>query len=308
MSLGGSGKLPRLLVIGARGFLGTFVTERAGSLYEVLRGDRSRESDETDVVIDITNPASVRAAFAESRPDAVILLAAISDIDRCERDRGLAMEVNLFGAENVANACARAGARLLFASTGAVFDGLKHGYGEEDEVSPLSVYGETKANAEVMVKALVPNALVARVSLVLGRTGKPGTNSLLDSMIRRWNAGETLSASVVESRNPIDASTLSQWFIELLSDDGNRGVFHTGATDSMSRYELAKAIADRLHISTNLVQQELHPAPGRAPRGADHLLLTTKISSVCATQPPSCQEVIERSLNEVAEGSLRTGV
>jgi dTDP-4-dehydrorhamnose reductase len=308
MSLGRSGRLPRLLVVGARGFLGTFVVDRAGSLYEVLRGDRSREGGETDVVIDITDTASVRKAFAEVRPDAVILLAAISDIDRCQRDREQAIAVNLYGAENVANACARTGSRLLFTSTGAVFDGLKHGYSEEDEVSPVSVYGETKANAEVVVRSLVPNVLVARVSLVLGRTGKPGTNSLLDSMIRRWNGGETLAASVLESRNPIDAPTLSQWFIELLSDEGNYGVFHTGATDSMSRYELAKAIAARLDISSDLVQPELHPAPGRAPRGADHLLLTTKISSVCATQPPSCQKVIERSLNEVAEGSLRTGV
>lgn len=308
MSLGARGALPRLLVIGARGFLGTFLAARASSLFEVLRGDRSRESDETDVVIDITNPASVKKAFAESRPNVVVLLAAISDIDRCQRDRQLAVDVNLYGAEHVANTCEQAGARLLFTSTGAVFDGLKHGYSEDDEVSPISVYGETKANAEVVVKALAPTAIIARVSLVLGRTGKPVTNSLVDSMIRRWAAGETLSTSVLESRNPIDAGTLSRWFVELLSDAHNSGIFHTGSTDSMTRYQLAKAIADRLNIAPELVKEELQPAPGRAPRGADHLLLTNKISHVCTTQPPSCEEVIERSLNEVAEGSLRTGV
>lgn len=308
MSLKSSGRLPRLLIIGARGFLGTFVTSRASNTYDVFRGDRSRNGDETDVAIDITDAASVRKAFLEVRPDAVILLAAISDIDRCQRDRELAVTVNLYGAEHVANACARTSARLLFTSTGAVFDGRKHGYAEEDEVSPISIYGETKANAEVVVKALVPKALIARVSLVLGRTGKPGTNSLLDSMIRRWDAGETLSASVLESRNPIDAPTLSQWMFELLSNGLNTGIFHTGSTDSMTRYELARAIATRLQISHELVQPELRPATGRAPRGVDHLLLTTKISKVCATQPPSCQNVIERSLNEVAEGSLRTGV
>jgi dTDP-4-dehydrorhamnose reductase len=308
MSLGRSGKLPRLLVIGARGFLGTFVTARASSFYEVLHGDRSRESDETDVVIDITDPVSVKLAIAESRPHAVILLAAISDIDRCQREPQRAAEVNLYGAENVANACARAGAKLLFTSTGAVFDGRKHGYREEDEVSPISVYGETKAHAEVIVRALLPSALVARVSLVLGRTGKAGTNSLMDSMIRRWRSGEVISASAVESRNPIDAPTLSRWFLELLADDCNIGIFHAGATDSMTRYELAGAVAERLHISSDLVEKELQPAAGRAPRGADHLLLADKISSACATHAPSCKEVIERSLNEVAEGSLRTGV
>ena len=308
MNRGENGKRTRLLVIGARGFLGTFVTSEASSLYEVVRGDRNREDDETDQVIDVADSASVRKAFAESRPDTVILLAAISDIDRCQHEPELAVAVNLRGAENVANACAQSGARLLFTSTGAVFDGLKHGYSEEDQVSPLSVYGETKAQAEAVVRALVPQSVTLRVSLILGRTGKPGNNSLVDTMIRRWGNGEIVSASVHESRNPIDAPMVGQWMVELLSDDRNHGIFHAGATDSMTRYGLAKTIADRLHIPSNLVQPDLHLKPGRAPRGADHHLLTDKISKVCATQPPSCQKVIERSLNEVAEGSLRTGV
>ena len=308
MSLGAKEAMSRMLVVGARGFLGTFLADRASSRYQVLRGNRSREGDETDVVIDVTDAASVTRAFAESRPNVVVLLSAISDIDRCESNRQLAEDVNLHGAERVANACERTGARLLFTSTGAVFDGLKHGYSEEDKVSPVSVYGETKARAEAVIKALAPGAIIARVSLVLGRTGKPGTNSLVDNMIRRWAAQETLSSSVLESRNPIDAGTLSQWFVELLSDDRCSGIIHAGSTDSMTRYQLATAIADRLGVDPELVKEELQPAPGRAPRGLDHLLLTEKISRICTTQPPSCNQVIERSLNGVAEGSLRTGV
>jgi dTDP-4-dehydrorhamnose reductase len=299
---------PRLLVIGARGFLGSFVTSRAADTYDVYRGDRTRDSDETDVAIDITEIASVTKAFAEVRPDAVILLSAISDIDRCQRDRQLAISVNLYGAENVANACTRTGARLLFTSTGAVFDGFKHGYTEEDTPTPVSVYGETKAQAELIVAGLVPEALILRVSLVLGRTAKPGAHSMIDSMIRRWGAGEVLPASVIESRNPIDAPTLSQWMIELLADTKNRGLFNTGSTDSMTRYQLAQAIAKRAHVSPDLIRLETESPAGRAPRGLDHFLISTKISNTCATQPPSTNEVIERSFNEVAEGSLRTGV
>lgn len=299
MSLVESGTQSRLLVIGARGFLGTFVAGRARRQYEVFRGDRSR-GDETDVVIDITDEGGVANAFREVRPDAVILLAGISDIDRCQRNPDEAMAVNLRGAENIAHACAASGARLLFTSTAAVFDGLKHGYREEDEVSPTSVYGESKARAEAMLAAVLPTALIVRVSLVLGRTGKSGTNSLVDTMIRRWDAKETIAASVLESRNPIDAHTLSEWFLELLATEKSGGIFHAGATDTMTRYELAKSIADRLQIEPALVKQEFRPAPGRAPRGADHLLLTAKIQNVCPTQPPSCEEVITRSLNEVA--------
>lgn len=304
MSRAVKSSLPRLLVIGARGFLGTFLANRASSHYQVFRADRSNESAETDVVADVANAASVRAALDAIQPDAVVLLAAISDIDRCQREPELAVSVNLRGAEHVANACARSGARLLFTSTGAVFDGCKQGYREEDEVSPTSIYGETKAQAEGVVQALLPSSVIVRVSLVLGRTGKIGTNSLLDGMMRRWRAGEVVSASVLESRNPIDASTLSQWMLELLQEKHNHGIFHAGATEAMTRYQLAQAIAQHLDVSEALIKAELQPAAGRAPRGAHHFLLTGKINKACATQSPSCEVTIERSLNEVAESSL----
>jgi dTDP-4-dehydrorhamnose reductase len=308
MSVAGNGNLPRLLVIGARGFLGGFVASSAGSCYQVVRADRSRAGVETDVVVDVADGGSVRRAMNAVRPDAVVLLAALSDIDRCQREPEEAVATNLHGAEHVADACARNGARLLFTSTGAVFDGRRQGYSEEDEVSPLSVYGETKAQAEESVRKLTPSAVILRVSLVVGRAGRTGTNSLLDSMMRRWNLGEVVSASVLESRNPIDAGTLSQWILELLADKCHSGIFHAGATEVMTRFELAQAIAGHLHVPEQLVKPELAPAQGRAPRGAHHLLLTSKISRACATQAPNCKEVIERSLNEVAEGSFRAGV
>ena len=303
-----SGSKPRLLVIGARGFLGSFVVQKAQANYDVIRGDRTQDTGETDVVVDLAEPATITQAFHDLRPDAILLLAAISDIDRCQRDQALALTVNLHGAEAVANACAGANARLLFTSTGAVFDGLKHGYTEDDQPTPVSFYGETKARAESVVLGLVPSAIVARLSLVLGIANKPGTNSLVDSLIRRWKTGEVISASLVESRNPIDAATLSTWLLELLSEQSLHGIFHTGSTDAMTRFALARAIAAHLGISAELVQPEDHPPAGRAPRGPDHLLLTGKISKACSTQPPSCAQVIERSLNEVAKSSFRAGV
>jgi dTDP-4-dehydrorhamnose reductase len=127
-------------------------------------------------------------------------------------------------------------------------------------------------------------------------------------MMCRWQVGETVYASDVESRNPIDGLTLSQWMIELLADERNRGIYHTGASDSMTRYEIAQEIAAQLQVPTELVQPELLLMKERAPRGIDHFLLTKKLSRVCATPPPSCQQVIHRSLHEVAQGSLRTGV
>ena len=66
MSLVGKGDLPRLLVIGARGFLGNFIVDRAASAYEVIRGDRTRVSEDTDVAIDITETIQRTILFLQT--------------------------------------------------------------------------------------------------------------------------------------------------------------------------------------------------------------------------------------------------
>jgi dTDP-4-dehydrorhamnose reductase len=244
--------------------------------------------------VDIADASSVGRAFRQAQPDFVLLLAAMSDIDRCEVLPEEAFATNARGAENVANACARANARLLFTSSAAVFDGSKHGYREEDAIGPLSVYGKTKAWAEKAVMALTPSALIIRFALVLGFARKSGTNAMLDSVLGKWKAGEPVLFPTREMRNPIDAASLSKMMIAMLAHHHDRGLYHVGASDSISRYELGKRLAVRAGVSPDLVRPQGDPIPGRAPRGEDHFLLTEKIRRVYNLEVESCDQVIER--------------
>jgi dTDP-4-dehydrorhamnose reductase len=289
----------RVLIIGAGGFLGSYVVQAAVDRFEVIRSDRST-ADPGGIAMDITDASSVDRAFDAVKPDAVALLAAISDIDRCEAQPEQALAVNAHGAENVANACARTNSRLLFTSSGAVFDGRKHGYREEDETSPLSVYGATKVRAETVIRALVPTAVVVRLSLVLGFAKREGTNSVLDTLNAKWKAGKTVSFPIFEFRNPIDARFISKAMISLLADDHVAGIYHAGASDCRSRYELATRIAARAGIPDDLVRAEMEPKPGRAPRGRDHFLLSEKLQQVCRMALPTCDQVIERCFDVAA--------
>lgn len=286
---------PTLLVIGARGFLGRFLCRQASVNYRVIRGNRTA-CNETDISIDITSRGSIDRAFRQTAPDAVVLLAAISDIDRCESDPRYAIAVNRDGAQHVAEACAVAGARLLFTSTGAVFDGLQIGYREDDPVSPLSVYGQTKAEAEQLVLTALPSAIVLRVSLVLGRTGSTATNSLIDNFIRRWAAGDIISAPTYEFRNPIDAATLSRWITELLANPQAQGIYNAGSTDVWSRHQIATALAQGLAIPPAQVREGAVLRQTRAPRGPHQWLIPDKLAGVCSTPPPTSKEAVERSL------------
>ncbi len=288
-----------MLIVGAGGFLGGYLVQAATDRFEVIRGERIH-SEPAGVRIDITDASSVGRAFEIARPDIVLLLAAMSDIDRCEAQPEQAFAVNVQGVERVANICARVNARLLFTSTAAVFDGRKHGYREEDSTNPLSVYGATKVRAEALVRALVPAALVIRFSLVLGFAKKAGTNSMLDSLHANWEAGKPVALSTSECRNPIDAYSISEIMIRLAANDRVRGVYHAGASDSISRYEIAKRLAARAGFPDQLVQPLTKPVPGRAPRGEDHFLVTEKLQKVCRLEIPTCDQVIERCFDGVA--------
>jgi len=290
---------PRALIVGAGGFLGAYLVQAATKRFDVIRGERFHAQPE-GVAIDITDASSVNRAFEIVKPDVVLLLAAMSDIDRCEAQPAQAFAVNVRGVEIVANACAKMNARLLFTSTAAVFDGRKHGYREEDEANALSVYGMTKARAEVVVRELVPAAVVIRFSLVLGFARKAGTNSMLDSLDANWKAGKSVSLSKSEYRNPIHASSISEIMVRLVADHQMSGVYHAGACDSISRYEMAARLAARAGFPDHLVQPQTDPVPGRAPRGKDHFLLTDKLRSVCRMEIPTCDQVIERCFDGVA--------
>lgn len=287
----------RLLVIGARGFLGEHASQAADGAFEVITGNRAGTAERGSVILDVADSASVNRAFQSARPDLVLLLAAMADIDECERFPAQAFEVNVRGAENVANACARTGTRLVFTSSAAVFDGKKHGYCEEDPVCPLSIYGKTKSWAEDTVRTLMPSAIIIRIALVLGFARTADTNAMLNRVVEKWRAGQKVQFPTHEVRNPIDASTLSEIMLSVLANRRLSGVYHVGASNSVSRFELAKRLAKRVGVSPDLVIPQDRPNPGRAPRGADHFLLTNKISRDCGLKIPTTDEVIERCLS-----------
>ncbi len=284
----------RLLVIGARGFLGMHAVRAAEGKYEISRGERNANGEPGRIRLDISDAASVNNAFMQVRPNFVLLLAAMSDIDSCEAKPEAAFAINAKGAENVAKACAQTNARLLFTSTAAVFDGRKHGYREEDDISPLSVYGKTKVWAENAVNSLLPDSIILRFGLVLGFARKSGTNAMLDNLLQKWKSGETVNFPTREMRNPIDAQSLGSIMIDMLSNSELSGIYHVGCADSISRYELGKRLATRAGVSEKLVCPQDSPPQGRAPRGEDHFLLTDKIRKEFHLESTTSEQVIER--------------
>ena len=202
------------------------------------------------------------------------------------------------GAENVAAECARTGVRLLFTSSGAIFDGEGVEYHESDSPHPLSIYGITKAEAERVIQRIIPDAAIVSL-LVLGYSPHGGTNALLDKLESAFRQGNPIYAPADEYRNAIDAGTLMQWILDLAYEPKAKGIFHLGASDAMSRFEIVRHLAEAMGYGKDLVIAQNDVAPDRAPRGRRHMLVPARIQQFSGVPVPTCMHAIERCVNVI---------
>jgi len=122
---------------------------------------------------DITNPRAVAEAITRTKASMVVNAAAYTAVDKAETESDEAKRVNETGPAILAEACARSRLPLVHISTDYVFDGTKPGpYVETDPVSPLGVYGRTKAAGEEAIRIRHPEHLILRTSWVFGRFGR----------------------------------------------------------------------------------------------------------------------------------------
>jgi dTDP-4-dehydrorhamnose reductase len=137
----------RILLTGANGQVGWELSNRGGkSGFEILALDRSD--------LDITDPVSVSKEVNRAGVSLVVNAAGYTAVDQAESEPKLAFAANRDGPAYLASACSKAGIPLVHISTDYVFDGQKQGpHLVTDPVSPLSVYGKSKAEGEAEVSS-----------------------------------------------------------------------------------------------------------------------------------------------------------
>src|ERR1051325_3243171 len=156
----------RILTIGASGYVGArlhrdlVASAHLGTCLRKCRPGLRR--------LDVTDADAGQTLVAEFHPSLILLVAALADVDVCERSSQLAFDVNTRAVETVGRA---ANARLVYFSTDYVFEGTRPPYAELDHRAPINVYGESKKAGEDIARALRPDNVVLRLSRVYGFSG-----------------------------------------------------------------------------------------------------------------------------------------
>lgn len=220
----------KILVSGGRGLLATNILPFLSGQFDLAVYD----IDEWD----ITSVSAGKKMMDLHRPDVVLNLAAITDVDGCEDKADLAQKVNAEGAGVVAGLCAAAGARLIHISTDYVFDGEKGSpWREDDEPGPASVYGRTKLAGEKMIFERLVDAAVVRTQWLYGKGG----TSFIEKIVKL--AREQGAVRVVDDQrgSPTYAKDLAAPIIAIITG-GLTGIYHVSNSGSCTWFEFAKAI------------------------------------------------------------------
>lgn len=186
--------------------------------------------------LDLARPDDMRAALGPRRFDVLINAAALTKVDYCEDHRAEAMQLNSEAPRLLAEICREKGARFIHVSTDYVFDGEKRlPYTEEDPVSAISVYGESKRAGEVQVLEANEGSLVIRVSWVFG----PDRPSFVDAILHKARSEEVVAAVADKFSTPTYTRDIARLLRPLLETDAT-GVLHLANRGACSWQEYAQ--------------------------------------------------------------------
>jgi len=274
----------KVTILGASGLLGKALM-REWTRDEVV-GLGSRD-------VDIRDADKVLQVVEKARPEWIVLAAAYTNVDDCESHPDLAFAVNRDGAVNVAQAAKRTGTKLLFLSSDYVFDGKKTTpYETEDARNPPSVYGRSKAEAEVRLLEVLPECCIARTSWLFGTGGKCFPDTIL-----KLAASRPALEVVNDQRGcPTYSVDLARVIIELCRNQAG-GIVHATNSGNCSWFEFASEIVKGAHLATAVRPVSSQQLARPAPRPA-YSVLSGKSLQRYEITVPMWRDALERYLVE----------
>ncbi len=300
----------KILITGAGGMLGNDLARCLDQDFEVYGVGRSPAEHLTIPYyqINLLDEKKLIELAEEIRPDLVFHAAAMTRVDACETERDKAYEDNVRATQHLVRAANRSGAHVLLTSTDYVFDGRKSGeYREDDAVSPVNAYGESKLQAEVWLREHAERYSIFRMSWLYGRQGRSFPRTMLEK------AGSQATLDVVQDQRgrPTYTLDLAEGFRRLFREGSavlNRlqgQIFHVGNSGAASWAEFAVEIFRCAGLDPSrirFVDSSAFPTPAKRP--SNSILALEKAGKVLGYELRSWKEAIADFVKELKETSF----
>ncbi|OHB57272.1 MAG: hypothetical protein A2173_02885 [Planctomycetes bacterium RBG_13_44_8b] len=240
----------KIFLTGATGLLGSRLYSflKQGGFDVVGQGN----SIKTDINCDLRCPATTSRILDTIKPQLIINLTALTDVDRCEENLKDAYLLNVKTAENLAAWIKRYPAvNMIHISTDQLYDGP--GPHSENDVLPVNVYGFSKYCAEMVVQQV--ESTILRTNF-FGKSVVSHRRSFSDWLIESFQKQNPIKLFTDVFFSPLSLDTLVEVIAEVV-ENPIPGVFNLGSKDGMSKRDFAMELARIFSLNTDCAQDAL---------------------------------------------------
>lgn len=257
----------KLLGTGLTGLVGSRFTELLDKAYDFEFASSSKG-------VNILDKKSILDFISSSQSMVVLHMAAKTNVDGCELDKErdkeiLALEnqeerekawmseqtawaVNVYGTQNVVDACKATNKKIVYISTDFVFNGQKKSYTEEDTPDPLNWYAKTKYEGEKIIRNSGLKYMIVRTAYPYRAFAKKP--DLVRALMAKLEKNEKLNMITDHIMRPTFIDDLVNALDVLIRMD-QEGIFHVVGSQTVTPYELAMKIAKEFGFNEELISK-----------------------------------------------------
>lgn len=289
----------KLLCVGQKGQLAQALIERStASQIELVAVGRPS--------LDLHSLETIQTVLDDTAPDIVINTAAYTNVDAAETDSESAYKLNAEAVGILASATAAKNLPLIHISSDYVFDGsLARPYTEEDPVSPIGVYGESKRAGEVAIAAVNPKHVILRTAWLYSPFGK----NFLKTMLRLAARQDRIGVVTDQFGNPTNALDLADAILRICrcieqgAEPKNWGIFHATSQGITSWAGFAQSIFEHSRKMSgpsaivDAISTEFYQTAAKRPKHS--ALSSDKLKSVYQISLPDWQTQIGSTVSRL---------
>jgi len=256
--------------------------------------------------LDITDLAKVDHIITHLQPDLVINTAAYTQVDKAETEEALAFKINKTGCTHLARICEKNQIPLVHISTDYVFDGQKDApYLETDPISPLGVYGRSKAEGENEIRTILKEHIILRTSWLYGIHGQ----NFVKTMLRLATGQKEIRVVADQYGSPTNATDLARTILTLCDHlhskpKINWGTYHYCGAGVISWHTFAEKIMELTRLLRGTQTATIEPVatadyPTRAARPIYSALDCSRIHKHFGIIPQPWQKSLEKTIRKL---------
>lgn len=249
--------------------------------------------------IDLEDHNSIIKIVEAIKPDIIIHLAAMTNVDQCETEKELAQKLNSRSTAIIAEQAKKLGAFLVYVSTDYVFDGKTGMKKETDKTDPVDYYGQTKLDGEKVVQDIMSSWCIVRTSTPYGI--HPTKKSFPLFIMQSLQAKIPITVVTDQYTSPTYIPNLSKMIVEV-SSRKIYGVIHLAGSTRISRYDMAEIVAEKLKLDKKLLRPTTMASMNwTAKRPMDSSLNVSRAASLLKEKPMVVEQGLDLFIKELEQ-------